>query len=571
MKGLASQLAFFVRGRARKNLKALVLYLIFLLVMTLIYATIFRYLMWHTEQREYSFIAGIYWTITVMSTLGFGDITFHNDIGYIFAGFVTISGVVFLLIILPFGMVTLFLAPWIEQRLRHTPSLELPAHTHGHIVVFGLDSTTRLFVRKLQARSMDFVIVSKDYDRALKLEEQEGLKVVYGSPTDAGVMRRLRVESALYVVANLSDPENANICLTLRSLCDTPVVALVRDPEHQPLLQQAGANHVIALPHILGRFLATRATTKGAMAHVLDTFGALQIAEIPVNDTPFAGMTLAQAQIRQKTGLSVIGLWKRGQLTIPTRDTILDDESLALLAGSSDQLKGLEKLIGDPDEGDLIFILGHGHIGCAAAKFLERKPVPFVLIDQSERSVCTTHVPVIGDATSRHILMNAGIERATGVIVTTNDDSTNVFLTLASRHMHPNIRIVARANSNENIDQLYAAGADFVVANASVGTSILMNLIDRKASVFLSEGMNVFRRRVPASLAGKDIVSSGLRDTIGCSVVALKYPDGHMDTSPEPTSILERGISMLLIGSTEQEKAFDSRYPRSAKKKKQMP
>ncbi|MFO7830521.1 MAG: NAD-binding protein [Desulfuromonadaceae bacterium] len=568
MKSIASQLAYFVRGRARQNTKVLLLYFAFLIALTLMYATIFRYLMWYTEGREYSLIAGIYWTITVMTTLGFGDITFHTDTGYIFAGIVTISGVVFLLIILPFGMVSLFLAPWIEQRLRYTPTLELPANTEGHIVIFGLDSITRLFIKKIKGRKLNFVIVTQDYDRAIKLEEQEGLKVVHGSATDANVMRRLRVDGARYVVANLSDPQNANICLTLRSICDTPIVALVRDPDHQKLLRQAGANHVIALPRILGRFLATRATTRGAMAHVLDTFGTLRIAEFPVNGTPFAGMTLEHAQIRQKTGLSVIGLWKRGQLTIPHRDTILDEESLALLAGSSDQLKGLEKLIGDPESSDLIFVLGHGRIGCAAATFLERKPAPFVLIDQSESNVCHKHVPVIGDATSRTTLTDAGIENATGVIVTTNDDSINVFLTLASRYMHPNIRIVARANEDENVDQLYAAGADFVVSNASVGTSILMNLIDRKASVFLSEGMNIFKRRVPKALAGKQIIESELRNDLGCSIVALRYPDGHMDTSPEPDTVLERGISMLLIGSVEHEKAFDERYPRVNKKKK---
>lgn len=561
MKSIAGQLAYFVRGRARQNLKVLFLYFIFLTALILTYSGIFRYLMWNVEGREFSFIAGVYWAITVMTTLGFGDITFSTDIGYFFAAVVTISGVFFLLIILPFGMVSLFLAPWIEHRLRNTPTLELPITTHGHIVIFGLDSTTRLFTKKLDGRNMNFVIVTKDYDRALKLEEQEGLKVVYGSPTDAGVMRRLRVESALYVVANLSDPENANICLTLRSLCDTPVVALAREPEHQELLRQAGASHVIAMPRILGRFLATRATTRGAMAHVLDTFGALQIAEIPVNGTPFAGMSLEQAQIRQKTGLSVIGLWKRGQLTIPNRDSILDDESIALLAGSSDQLKGLEKLIGDPDSSDLIFVLGHGSIGCAAATFLERKPAPFVLIDQSENSRCHKHVPIIGDATSGTTLTDAGIENATGVIVTTNDDSTNVFLTLASRYMHPNIRIVARANDDENVDQLYAAGADFVVSNSSVGTSILMNLIDRKASVFLSEGMNIFKRRVPEALEGKKIIQSELRNALGCSIIALKYPNGHMDTSPLPHTVLESGINMLLIGSLEQEKAFDEKYP----------
>lgn len=566
MKSIAGQLAYFMRGRARQNLKILLIYFAFLIALILVYATVFRYLMWHIEGREFSFIAGVYWTITVMTTLGFGDITFHTDIGYIFAGIVTISGVIFLLIILPFGMVSLFLTPWIEQRLRYTPTLELPEDTRGHIVIFGLDTITRLFIKKLQARGINFIIVTQDYDRALKLEEQEGLKVVYGSVTDVNVMRRLRVEEALYVVANLSDPQNANICLTLRSLCNTQVVALVRDPDHQQLLRQAGANHVIAMPRILGRFLATRSTTKGAMAHVLDTFGTLQIAEFPLNGTPFAGKTLAEAQIRQRTGLSVIGLWKRGHLTLPTRDTILDEESLALLAGSSDQLKGLETLIADPDTSELIFVLGHGRIGCAAATFLERKPAPFVLIDQHQSAVCSKHVPVIGDATSRSTLTEAGIENATGVIVTTNDDSTNVFLTLAGRHMDPNIRIVARANEEENVDQLYAAGADFVVSNASVGAGILMNLIDRKASVFLSEGINIFKRKVPKELVGKPIVDSELRNTTGCSIVALKYPDGHMNTSPEPDTVLEKRVNMLLIGSAEQEKAFDTRYPRANKK-----
>nr|MBF0222247.1 hypothetical protein [Desulfobulbaceae bacterium] len=33
------------------------------------------------EGREFSWITGFYWTLTVMSTLGFGDITFQTDLG----------------------------------------------------------------------------------------------------------------------------------------------------------------------------------------------------------------------------------------------------------------------------------------------------------------------------------------------------------------------------------------------------------------------------------------------------------------------------------------------------------
>ncbi len=558
MKSIASELAYFLRGRARKNLKVLLLYCGFLLVMILVYALMFRYLMWHLEGREFSFIAGAYWTITVMTTLGFGDITFHSDPGYIFAAIVTISGVVFLLIILPFGLISLFLAPWIEQRLRYRPTFELPPQTSGHILIFGVDPVTQALIRKLQSRKLLFVVVSADYEQALHLEEQEGFKVVYGSSSDAQVLTGLRVEAARYVIANLSDPDNTNLCLTIRSLCETPIAAMVNEPEHVKLLRLAGATQVIPLKKILGRYLGTRATTRGALAHVLDSFGSLQIAEIPVYGTPFAGKTLVEAQIRQQTGLAVIGLWERGEFTTPNRDSILGERTLLVLAGTRDQLATLEQLTGEVTEDELIFILGHGRIGCAAASFLDRKPIPFILVDREENPSCDQHVAVYGDATGRRTLNQAGIERASGVIVTTNDDSTNIFLTLTSRHLHPHIRIVARANCDENVDQLYAAGADFVVSNASVGASILMNLLEHKESAFLTEGIAVFRRPLPAALAGKTIADSRLRPQTGCSIVAIEPPEGAETlVSPAPDTRLEAESGLILIGTPEQEQTFD--------------
>lgn len=561
MKTLASELAYFLRGRARQNLKVLVLYGIFLLTLILAYATLFRFLMWNLEGREYSFIAGIYWVITVMTTLGFGDITFQSDPGYIFAAIVTISGMIFLLIILPFGLISLFLAPWIEQRLRYHPTYELPPQTRGHILIFGIDPITRAFIQKLKARDLLFVVVTANYEQALHLEEQEGFKVVYGSATDARVLTGLRVAAARYVIANLSDPENTNICLTIRSLCQTPIVALVDDPEHADLLRLAGAHQVIPLTRILGRYLATRSTTRGALAHVLDSFGSLQIAEIPVHGTPFAGQTLKEAQIRQKTGLSVIGLWERGTFTIPSGDSLLGEHALVMFAGTRAQLSALEKFTGEAAEDELIFILGHGRIGCAAATFLDRRPIPYILVDHHESPTCQEHVVVIGDATGRHTLKKSGIDRASGVIVTTNDDSTNIFLTLTSRHLHPHIRIVARANNEENVEQLYTAGADFVVSNASVGANILMNLLEHKASAFLAEGVAVFRRPLPAALAGKTIEQSRLRPLTGCSIVALDPPDGSETlVSPPPETRLVSGTTLLLIGGPEQEALFDQIY-----------
>src|SRR5262245_9328022 len=53
------------------------------------------------EGHTYTWVTGLYWTITVMSTLGFGDITFTSDAGRIFTVCVLLAGVLFLLVLLP--------------------------------------------------------------------------------------------------------------------------------------------------------------------------------------------------------------------------------------------------------------------------------------------------------------------------------------------------------------------------------------------------------------------------------------------------------------------------------------
>jgi len=563
MKSIASELAYFLRGRARKNLKYLIYYLVFLIAMILVYAILFQYFMWTLEGRDFSLIAGIYWAITVMTTLGFGDITFHSDPGYIFAAVVTVSGVVLLLIILPFGLISLFLAPWIEDRLRYRVTQSLPEIMADHVLIIGIDEITLALGRKLRSRQIPYVYITSDFDEAQRLEE-DGLRVVYGSATDSKVLDAARVKAARYVIANRSDPEDVNICLTVRSLCDTPIVATVSEPAHTELLRLAGANQAIPLHRHLGRYLAIRSTTQGAMAHILDSFGRLQIAEIPVYCTSFSGLTLAEARVRQRTGLAVIGLWERGSFTTPSADTVLDDKALMVLAGTREQLAALEELTGEQAADDLVFILGHGRVGCASADFLDRKPVPFILVDREENPYCEVHVPIYGDATMSRLLEKAGIKGAKGLIVTTNDDSTNVFLTLASRHAHPHIRIVARANADENVPQLYAAGADFVVSHASVSSSILLNIIESKTSVFLTEGVNVFRRKLPPGLAGQTITASQIRPRTGCSIVAIELP-GSDETLvvPPPETVLDADMVLILIGSPAQEEQFGQIFPAS--------
>ena len=139
MKFLPAQLAYMMEsGTSRRNLRLLSKFLVLLAIMIATYSVLFHVLM-ELEGQDHSWITGFYWTLTVMSTLGFGDITFTSDIGRIFSVVVLVSGVMFLLVVLPFTFIEFFYAPWLDaQRQRRAPR-ELPAGTKDHVILTNFD------------------------------------------------------------------------------------------------------------------------------------------------------------------------------------------------------------------------------------------------------------------------------------------------------------------------------------------------------------------------------------------------------------------------------------------------
>ena len=102
------------------------------------------------EHERHSWVTGFYWTLVVMSTLGFGDITFTSDTGRIFSIVVLLSGVVFLLVMLPFLFIRLFYAPWLEARVRLRAPREVPAAVEQHVIIAELDPIALLPQRQVQ-------------------------------------------------------------------------------------------------------------------------------------------------------------------------------------------------------------------------------------------------------------------------------------------------------------------------------------------------------------------------------------------------------------------------------------
>src|SRR5687768_5567103 len=159
MKFLSSQLAYLTSDpEARGNLRALAKYLAFLAALVTIYALIFHVIKLSVENEPHSWITGFYWTLVVMTTLGFGDITFTSDLGRVFSIVVLLSGVVFLLVMLPFLFIRLFYAPWLEARVRLRAPRFVPAGVEQHLIIAELDPLALELIERLVAENIAYVV-----------------------------------------------------------------------------------------------------------------------------------------------------------------------------------------------------------------------------------------------------------------------------------------------------------------------------------------------------------------------------------------------------------------------------
>lgn len=79
-------------------------FVLILLLMYISYSVLFHFIAIY-EGQEHTWLTGFYWVLVTMSTLGFGDIVFQTDLGKIYSMVVIISGVLFLLVMLPFTFI----------------------------------------------------------------------------------------------------------------------------------------------------------------------------------------------------------------------------------------------------------------------------------------------------------------------------------------------------------------------------------------------------------------------------------------------------------------------------------
>jgi len=564
MQTLVSKITHFMSLESNKrNMLFMLRLLLFVVALIIVYSTCFHFLML-AEGKKYSPVTGVYWACTVMTTLGFGDIIFHSDLGKIFTLVVLLSGIVLFMLVIPFTFIRFVYGPWLEAQIKIVVPRALPASFAGHVIVAGVDSIAMSLVERLRQFGTPYALLAPEAGVALNLFDR-GYSVVEGDLDSRQTYENLRVDAAAMVVTLYDDLKNTSIAAKVREVSkDVPLLSGVNHADSTDILRLAGCNHVYHFSRILGQAMARRAFGLNMHTNTIGRFEQLCIAEAPALRTPYVGKSVRETDLRSHFALNLVGIWRSKEYTPPLPDMVIEAEDMLLLAGTADCLDSFDRCAGQgKEQGEAaLLILGGGQVGSAVAQALEARNIPFRLVEKNPARIPQDagEKYVAGSAADRDILRKCGIDTTHAVIVTTHDDALNIYLTIYCRKLRPDVQIISRATSERNVPSLYSAGADLVLSNATLATNIITNVLTPGRVFALTEGLNVFRVKAPSSLMGVSLRDSHLRLDTQCNVVAVRS-GAELHIPPDPARPLQDEDELILIGTVEAERAFMAKYP----------
>jgi voltage-gated potassium channel len=212
---------------------------------------------------------------------------------------------------------------------------------------------------------------------------------------------------------------------------------------------------------------------------------------------------------------------------------------------------------------DHYIICGYGRVGQAVGHEFRTAGVPYVVLDFHPDALAAAkeqgELWIDGSGTNDDDLHAAGIERARGIVASSDSDADNLFITISARAMRPNILVVARASDAEAHRKLLRAGADRVTQPFATAGSTMAKLVLRpQVAAFLDvvtteAGPDTRLEEIevtPASdCAGRTIRELRIRHETGALVIAVRRRDGSFDTTPSPDVVLEPGDVIIAVGT----------------------
>jgi len=211
---------------------------------------------------------------------------------------------------------------------------------------------------------------------------------------------------------------------------------------------------------------------------------------------------------------------------------------------------------------DHYIICGFGRMGKYISMELQNTSVPYLVLEKDptirEKLEREKHIYLFGDATEDEVLIQAGVERARGLVAVVASDADNVYITLTARELNPNIFILARSTDESSEAKLKRAGVDKVISPYHMGAVRMVQAILRPAVVdfieiaFHGQSMELqleeFTVHPDSIFVGASLKEGEIRKNLGVIIVAVKDSSGRMVFNPSSDFRIGVGDTLIALG-----------------------
>ena len=288
------------------------------------------------------------------------------------------------------------------------------------------------------------------------------------------------------------------------------------------------------------------------------------------------GLTVGEALYQTVITVTTVGFGEVGTVT----DSYRVFTVLLILFGAGTALYTLGVLIESLFEGRLddqirrrrmqkqidrlsghVVLCGFGQVGRSIHRELAAAGRSVAVVDRRELDDEGLPRSVVGEATDDSVLMAAGLERASALVLALDSDVDNLYVALTARSMCPGLFIVARSNSSSAEPKLRQAGVDRVVNTHEIGGSRMAALVlepdvvdflsvvmhDEQLSVRLAETQVT----ADGPFAGLALSACEIAESTGATVLAVRRNESFV-TNPPDNFVLAAGDVLIALGTKGQ-------------------
>jgi voltage-gated potassium channel len=326
---------------------ATVYFLVVLLIGTLGYRLI----------EGWGWFDSFYMAVTTITAVGFQEVHPLSPPGRSLTTVLIIFGITGLGIW--WGLITaLILELDLGGLLRRRRIMRELSHMSDHFIICGGGRMGRIIIEEMVRSNRRFVVIEAEPNRVAEiLKDYPEILMATEDATREHTLISVGIERAAGLAACLTDDaDNLLLCLTARGLCpDLTIVARAANEETLDKLSRAGADHAIS-PNVTGGVRMASMLLRPSVVNFLDvaTTGVgdvtlrLEEVEIPAS-SHLAGVSIADARIRERTGLVVLALRRGGRggkvQYNPGPENRLDPEDVLIVLGAGEQVESLRRYV----------------------------------------------------------------------------------------------------------------------------------------------------------------------------------------------------------------------------------